>query len=206
MRWRNSNGASANSNGGDAVLVAVGGEHRKAGKTALVCAILRGLPQLRWTAVKIGHRHAGLRWSILETRERSQGSDTGRYLSAGAERAFWVQAETQELPEAAAALRETIAGENAIVESNSLVEWVRPDLFLMVLGAGAHETKASALRQLARADAFVRWDTTSDEWRGKPVYGVPRGGPLPAGLRARILHLAIGNDTETDRRPSFSSQ
>lgn len=184
----------------------MGGDHRKAGKTTLVCAILRSLPQLRWTAVKIGHRHTGARWSIEEAHERSGRTDASRFLVAGAERAFWVQAEPEELPHAAAAVLERIAGRNAIVESNSLADYLRPDLFLMVLGGGWKEPKPSALRQFARVDAYVRWDAPGQEWLGKPLYGAARGGPLPGELRARILHLAGEKETETVRRPLPSSE
>ena len=46
-------------------------------------------------------------------------------------------------------------GANVIVESNSLLELVQPDVFLMVLDFGTQDFKASSLRFMDRADAFV---------------------------------------------------
>jgi hypothetical protein len=46
-------------------------------------------------------------------------------------------------------------GENVIVESNSVVELVRPDLFLMLLDFSCEDFKASSLRLMDRADAFL---------------------------------------------------
>jgi hypothetical protein len=46
-------------------------------------------------------------------------------------------------------------GENAIIESNSVVELVRPDVFLMLLDFSCQDFKASSLRFMDRADAFV---------------------------------------------------
>jgi hypothetical protein len=46
-------------------------------------------------------------------------------------------------------------GGNTIVESNSVMELVRPDVFLMVLDFGCEDFKASSLKYMDRADAFV---------------------------------------------------
>jgi len=188
-----------------ALLVAVGGGWRKAGKTELVCAILRGLPHLDWTAVKVSHPHTGAGWSMAEERDRSGGADTSRYLLAGAARAYWVQAAAGDLPAAAAAIRETVRGRNAILESNAIVDFVNPGLYLMVLG-GEGEPKESARRRMDRVDAFVRWDGTGGEWLGKPVFGAARGAPLPEPLLRWIVQLAGRNATATDRRPSASQE
>ena len=42
-----------------------------------------------------------------------------------------------------------------IVESNSVVELVPPDVFLMLLDFSCEDFKASSLRLMDRADAFV---------------------------------------------------
>jgi hypothetical protein len=42
-----------------------------------------------------------------------------------------------------------------IIESNSVLELVQPDLFLMVLDFGCQDFKASSLRFMDRADAFL---------------------------------------------------
>jgi hypothetical protein len=45
--------------------------------------------------------------------------------------------------------------ENVIVESNSVLELVDPDLFLMVLDFSCQDFKPSSLRFMDRADAFL---------------------------------------------------
>ena len=71
-------------------------------------------------------------------------------------------------------------GPNVIVESNSLLEVVRPDLFLMLLDFACEDFKASSLRFMDRADAFVvidrginapLWeDIARGVWDGKPQF------------------------------------
>src|SRR5262249_17425856 len=64
-----------------------------------------------------------------------------------------------QLPEAAGTIRRILERhENVIVESNSVLEVVRPDLFLMMLDFGCADFKPSSLRFMERADAFVVLD------------------------------------------------
>jgi hypothetical protein len=44
---------------------------------------------------------------------------------------------------------------DVIVESNSILELVRPDVFLMLLDFSCEDFKPSSLRFMERADAFV---------------------------------------------------
>jgi hypothetical protein len=70
-------------------------------------------------------------------------------------------------------------GGNVIVESNSILRFLRPDVFLTVLDPASKDFKDSALRYLDRADAVL---LTADEigrpeWSGvslKLIEGVPR--------------------------------
>ncbi len=71
-------------------------------------------------------------------------------------------------------------GENTIVESNSILEVVKPDLFLMLLDFGCEDFKPSSLRFMDRADAFVvidrginapLWDSVAHGmWDEKPQF------------------------------------
>jgi hypothetical protein len=71
-------------------IVVVGGGGRGAGKTALVCGLMRSLPEISWTAVKVTTHEHGKPTPIWEETQPGEGSDTGRYLVAGARRAFLV--------------------------------------------------------------------------------------------------------------------
>lgn len=71
-------------------VIVVGGGGRGAGKTALVCGLMRALPEIAWTAIKVTTHEHGKATPIWEETEPGEGSDTGRYLAAGARRALLV--------------------------------------------------------------------------------------------------------------------
>jgi hypothetical protein len=153
------------------MLVVVGGHSRNIGKTSVVAGLIRKLRNRKWTAVKITQYGHGMcagkgepcgceaepehPFALTEEYEPNK-SDSGRFLAAGAERSFWLRAPSGELPRAASLIRKILdQNENVIVESNSVVELVQPDLFLMLLDFSCDDFKASSLRFLDRADAFV---------------------------------------------------
>ena len=178
------------------MLVVVGGHSRNVGKTSVVAGLIRRLAGRHWTAVKItqyGHgvcSHHGAAcgceagddhpFALSEEYEPSR-TDSGRFLAAGAARSFWLRTPAGQLATAAATLEKLLRqSENAIVESNSVLELVRPDVFLMVLDFGCADFKPSSLRFMDRADAFVvidrginapLWeDLARGVWDGKPRF------------------------------------
>jgi hypothetical protein len=207
------------------MLVVVGGHSRNIGKTSVVAGLIRKLRDRKWTAVKItqyGHGvcsqdgescecsggiDADHPFALSEEYEKSD-TDSGRFLAAGAERSFWLRAPAGELAKAAATVKKLLKqGENVIVESNSVMELVQPDVFLMLLDFACEDFKASSLRFMDRADAFVvidrgingpLWDAISHgQWDTKPQFLVKppnyvtaavasfvRARCLPAGLSA----------------------
>ncbi len=75
-------------------------------------------------------------------------------------------------------LRQELAGaENAILESNSIMRFLRPDLYITVLDAATADFKTSAQEFLDRADAVILHDSTDQvAWTNvslKPVAGKP---------------------------------
>ncbi len=68
------------------------------------------------------------------------------------------------------------------MESNSVLELVRPDVFLMLLDFGCKDFKPSSLRFMDQADAFVVID------RG---INVPRRADVARGLRERKPQLVV---------------
>ena len=151
------------------MIVVVGGHSRKAGKTSLVEWLIRSFREASWTAVKVTpHPHGSLK--VHEERNPAASGDTARYLAAGARRAFLVTVAPEGWSAAGAAVRQLIAGSNAIVESNTLARQLDADLRLMVLGPGEPKPSAEALREIA--DAFVG--------EGPAPEGKPRFEPGPA--------------------------
>lgn len=165
-------------------IVVVGGHTRNIGKTSVVAGLIAAMPERRWTAIKItqfGHgvcsangepcdcETADHTIAISEERERASGTDSSRYLAAGAERSFWVRTRQGQLSEAMPRVRALLAtSENAIVESNSVLRFLQPDISLSVLDPSVEDFKASALRYLDRADALVvpAGAVFADRWGG----------------------------------------
>jgi hypothetical protein len=159
-------------------LVVVGGQARKVGKTSVIAGLIRGLKMLAWTAVKVSH-HTGddasqgapsaddlpphLDFLLSEERDAKGHGDTSLYLAVGARRALWLRAREGGLPRALPGLLESLEGdEHVIIESNSLLGFLKPDVFLMVIDQSGREVKASARQFFACADAFVAAESSLD--------------------------------------------
>jgi len=196
------------------VLLVVGGHSRSIGKTSVVCGIIRALPEFNWTAVKItqfGHNvcsHEGQACdcadprhpvALSEERGLHAQSDSGRFLTSGAKQAFWLRTPAGRLAEALPRLRRILtAGHNAILESNSVLGFLKPDLCIMVLDGAVADFKPTSRRFLDRADFLVRTSDAPLAWpdvpaslvRSKPVFFAPAPAYESPALSAAILSLA----------------
>jgi hypothetical protein len=171
-------------------IVVIGGHSRSVGKTSVVAGLISALREYDWTAVKItqyGHgvcsangapcdcATADHAWAISEERDRGGESDTSRFLVAGAVRALWVRTEQGRLAEAMPALRQRLGNGNVMVESNSVLKFLRPDLYLTVLDPDTEDFKTSAREFLDRAGAVILHESAKTgrlRWQGvslKPV-------------------------------------
>ncbi len=169
--------------------IVIGGHSRSVGKTSVVAGLIAALADYGWTAVKItqyGHGVCSVNgetcgcavdehtWSISEEKDADSGKDTARYLAAGATRSLWVRSKQGRLAEAVPDLRYALAGAaNVIIESNSVLRFLRPDLYLTVLDPATADFKESAREYLDRADAVLLHERTgSAQWESvslKPV-------------------------------------
>jgi hypothetical protein len=174
-------------------LIVVGGHSRSVGKTSVVAGLIAALPEFHWTAMKITQYGHGIcsangklcdcatddhSWAVTEERDRSGESDSSRFLVAGAARSLWVRTRQGMLAEAMPRVRkELAAAENSILESNSVMRFLRPDLYLTVLDAATADFKTSAQQFLDRADAVILHDDTDEiAWKSvslKPVAAKP---------------------------------
>ena len=200
-------------------LVVVGGHSRSVGKTSVVAGLIAALPELHWTALKITQYGHGIcsangkpcgcatddhTRAITEERDRSGESDTSRFLVAGAQHSIWVRTRQGMLEEALPDIRRRIAGaENVIMESNSIIRYLVPDLYLTVLDADTKDFKESAREFLSRADAVILhrahqtppvWDSISlDSLAAKPTFMIEPPNyvtPEIAGfVREKLMHL-----------------
>lgn len=145
------------------MIVVVGGQARKVGKTRAMCDIIAATPGARWVAIKISpHEHG----------PPDRPADTDRYLAAGAVEASLVRELPRLPPE-----------RNVIIESNSVLDVLTPDLFVFVTDESNPEWKDSARKVIARADYVVNAEVPSeaisrirDELNGRRA-SFPDGSP-----------------------------
>jgi hypothetical protein len=174
-------------------LVVIGGHSRSVGKTSVVAGLISVLPEFEWTAAKITQYGHGIcsangeacdcatgdhSWAITEEHDRTGESDTSRFLVAGASRVFWVRTEQERLAEAMPTLRDRLkSARNVIIESNSVMKFLRPDLYLTILNPATSDFKKSAQEFLDRADAVIlHQSANSPSWQSvslKPVADCP---------------------------------
>ncbi len=165
-------------------MIVVGGHSRNVGKTSVVAGLIAALREFEWIAAKITQYGHGIcsangkvchcatsehSWAISEEHDRSGESDTSRFLVAGAAKVFWVRTEQGRLAQAMPALLHRIKNaRHVILESNSVLQFVHPDLYLTVLDPATADFKSSARQFLDRADAVILHNGSETEiaWQG----------------------------------------
>jgi hypothetical protein len=213
-------------------VVVVGGHTRSIGKTQLVCDVIAAFPEANWIAGKItqyGHGVCAQNGqdcdcapdehicAISWEKRADTGTDSARFLQAGAQRSFWLRTKqgflAEGMPLLRAALRElnTEASgppANLILESNTLLQFLKPSLYLLVVHPAKADFKESAQLQIDRASALVLREPfpasaessdTAANWTGvplqllraKPHFLQREGESLPCGI-AEAVRAALG--------------
>jgi hypothetical protein len=204
-------------------VIVVGGHTRSIGKTQLVCDLIAAFPERNWIAGKITQYGHGVcaqngdncdcapeeHVCAISWEKQANGTDSGRFLAAGARRSFWLRTKqgflAEGMPLLRAALRETEADSadvpgNLILESNTLLQFLKPSLFLMVVDPAKTDFKDSARMQMDRASAVIlrsgaangaaAWAATSTKLLGeKPQFLQREGEELPAELRNQVRDM-----------------
>ena len=211
-------------------LMVVGGHTRSIGKTQLVCDVISAFPQAKWIAGKItqyGHgvcaqngencdcapdEHvSAINWET----QADTGTDSARFLAAGARRSFWLRTKqgflAEGLPLLRAALQQAVETGGpelspVIVESNSLLQFLKPSLYFAVVDPAKDDFKESARAVLDRADALVLRGTADalpaaePSWiklptrllKEKPSVTQQEGEPLPEPLQVLVQRMLEG--------------
>lgn len=87
------------------------------------------------------------------------GKDTGRLLSAGAEKVLWVKARPKFVSTAVEKVIHRLQGYDGIIfEGNHALKHLNPDLALMVLSRDG-KYKRSAKNVIDKVDIFIDWET-----------------------------------------------
>lgn len=190
--------------------VVVGGHSRNIGKTSVVAGLIRALQEFGWVAMKItqyGHGICSIngeschcsneehRYAVQKEADRSGTSDSSRFLVAGARESYWVRTKQGMLDEAMPRVNRLIQ-ENSfvILESNSVLGYIRPDLYLVVLDFSVDDFKDSTRLYIEKADAFIvlnqgmsrNWDgIRTDILSEKPQFPVSP----PEYISAEVAHF-----------------
>jgi hypothetical protein len=204
-------------------VIVVGGHTRSIGKTQLVCDIISAFPQANWIAGKItqyGHGVCAQNGNdcdcapdehicAIEWEAHPQsGTDSARFLAAGAKHSFWLRTKqgflAEGLPLMRDALKQSLSSPEEdspplILESNSLLQFLKPSLYFAVIDPAREDFKNSARVALDRADALVLRGSMDDpaatpSWiklpanllRTKPSVSQLEGEALPKPLHVLI--------------------
>jgi hypothetical protein len=168
-------------------LIVVGGHTRSIGKTQLVCDVIHAFPEENWIAGKITQYGHGVcakngencgcapdehSYAISWEKSAITGTDSSRFLAAGAQRSFWLRTKQGFLAEGLPLLRQALAElpysntsqpPTLILESNSVLQFIQPSLFFAVIDPSRDDFKDSARIVLDRADALVLRGTSGSD-------------------------------------------
>jgi hypothetical protein len=203
-------------------VIVVGGHTRSIGKTQLVCDLIAAFPNENWIAGKITQYGHGVcaqngencdcapdeHVCAISWEERASETDSGRFLAAGARSSFWLRTKqgflAEGMPLLRKALREVADDDRdrpgrVILESNTLLQFLKPSLYLMVLDPSKGDFKDSARLQMDRASAFVlrqplhatdgavAWAALPQQLLlRKPQFLQREGEALPGGLLEQV--------------------
>ena len=112
-------------------------------------------------------RTAGNTVAVSEKRRQGERYGLVAVPGGGTVRSLWVRTRAGNLAEAMPRIRRELEQtENAVIESNSILRFLQPDIYLSVMDPAVEDLKDSALLYLDRADAVLVPDGVSvnPEW------------------------------------------
>ena len=159
--------------------VAISGFSSDAGKTSLLCELLRAFPG--WEAIKItrGHyRSCGkdpqaccvshllseepvIRSGRKET--YTPGKDTGRYWDAGAANVHWLIVTDGQVEQGIKRALNRVRAAGVFIEGTSFLKYMDVDFALMAARPEGGKMKPSARRALAKTSAIYLFDDRPEE-------------------------------------------
>ncbi len=152
-------------------ILVIGASSRNLGKTTLICSLLRRFAEFPLTALKIKTMQEGDEtfhgkgstlegpYLIREETSLNGTEDSVRLLNAGATQVLYLKTRRDSLRESFQTTLEMIPqGNLVIVESNSLVEIIRPAIYILIKGYDPKLYKPSSLRTEKHADIILKSD------------------------------------------------
>lgn len=152
------------------IIIGIGGSHSKSGKTSLAVALLNRLEG--WGAIK--YTKTAIYSSIIDDRDilSVKGKDTRRFLDSGAMAVLWVQSPASELSEVMPLAMDKLSDlEGIIVEGNSAIEFLKPDIIIFITEKDATRIKESGRRIQENADIIYYSDKKEINIGGNRIIG-----------------------------------
>ena len=145
-------------------IIGVGGAYSGTGKTTFASLILGRLKG--WGAIK--YTKTAIYCSVTDDVSilSEEGKDTSRLLNSGAEKVLWVKSPYENLAEILPMAIENLSSrEGIVVEGNSAIEVLKPDIVIFLAGSEEDKTKSSAEKIIRMADIII--------YEKKPPSGIP---------------------------------
>src|SRR4030042_4738233 len=119
------------------IIIGIGGAHSGVGKTTVASLILKRLKGWKGCDA-IKYTKTSLYCSVVEDIKvlSEKGKDTKRLLDSGAEKVLWVQSPFSELGQVLPMAVEMLSHlKGVLIEGNSAIEILKPDVVIFVSGA-----------------------------------------------------------------------
>lgn len=145
-------------------IIGIGGAYRGVGKTTIASLILGRLKG--WGAIK--YTKTAIYCSVTDDVSilSIEGKDTSRLLNSGAEKVVWVKSPYENIAEILPlAIKNLSSQEGIVVEGNSAIEVLKPDIVIFLTGSEGDENKSSAEKIFRMADVII--------YDKKPQSGIP---------------------------------
>jgi len=152
------------------LFIGVGGSKSGVGKTAFIESLIKQMKKQKAEKIKViavKYTKTSLYSSIIKEDSiiEKEGKDTLRIKKAGADHVYWVKATDNDLPEIAEKLRgeifiSTVSQDELethiiIIEGNSLVRIMQPDVIIFLKGQNDDQIKPSGKALLKIADIVI---------------------------------------------------
>ena len=148
------------------LLIGIGASHSGSGKTTLAVSILKyflslpkskpHIPAVKWGAIKCTRTASSPELIHDNAILMEKGKDTWHMRTAGASDVVWVRSDRRglgkALPEALKRLRHLDA---VVVEGNSAIEFLKPDIVIFIFSKGKRHWKPGIEALAARADIIL---------------------------------------------------
>jgi molybdopterin-guanine dinucleotide biosynthesis protein len=152
------------------LTIGIGASHSGAGKTTIAAALLRHLTSgsKRFGAVK--YTKTAFYSSIISDKAilRQEDKDTKRLLDAGAEEVLWVQSPGSGLEEVLPMAVQRLSHlDGIIIEGNSAIEFLNPDIVIFLFSGSGKNLKPSARKLSKQADITIALGNSEQPARSK---------------------------------------